>query len=257
MTPALSDRDREMMEDYGFGPVVPCLRYAPAAVGRWTMASRRGGLSEGYVALSCIDAPYHAMVRDDGEEWMSSSMLETESHAWHLHRAAGDVVVGGLGMAMFAHAAAMKPEVERVVVVDVDPEIPRLLDLSAPGWRHPKMEILIHDVAEASLARRVREALGRDGVDYLYMDIWLDYPDPEAPGLTGRLARDLGAREAGWWGQEAALAFATGGVGLDEDGCRRFFEGVGVPVRVDDGYVRFCNDVALAHGMEPAAPGPR
>ena len=39
---------------------------------------------------------------------MSTGLMEQESHAYHVNAAGGVVVVAGLGLAMYAYAAAVK-----------------------------------------------------------------------------------------------------------------------------------------------------
>ena len=55
--------------------------------------------------------------------WMSTGLMEQESHAFHVDQAKGLVVAAGFGIGMFAFAACAKPEVERVVVVERTPEV--------------------------------------------------------------------------------------------------------------------------------------
>lgn len=250
---ARNERDIEMREDYGFGLPVPSLRYATASLGDWRIRSHPGGLAPAYVSVDVVDPRHHVLdLRDD--TWMSTGHLETESHAWHLHRARGTVVVGGLGMAMFAHAVACKPEVERVIVAEIDPDLVAILDASAPEWRHPKIELAIADVRAERFTQDILDRLGRISPDYLYLDIWKGYPDPEAPTLTADLARSLGAREAGWWGQEAELGLRLDGNPADVPTLSAIFQDIGVPAFVDEGYARFCADVTLAHGLVPTRP---
>lgn len=253
----LARRDAEFREAYGFGLPAPAGTLRAAARDGWRLESRRGGIGQSYVAESCVEPPFHVLRQGD-VLWMSDSLLELESHAWHVDRARGLVVVAGLGMGMYALAAAARPEVRRVVVAEIDPNLAGML--AAAGRRLPdKVELVVADATTDAGIASIAGALRGGRPDYLYADIWPTYPDPGAPGTTARLAAALGASEAGWWGQEAAVAHHADAEGLELDGASvlAFGRSRGVPIRSTPGYVAFCRDVALAHGLAvdgPSAP---
>lgn len=246
--------DVEFREAYGFGlPAAPAIPGEASRDG-WSIERRRGGIGQSYVAEDCIEPPHHVL-RLDGVTWMSDSLLELESHAWHVHRARGLVVVAGLGLGLYALAAAAAPGVERVVVAEIDPGLPVLL--SVAGRTLPANVVVVEadvtsDAGIAALAR----TLGGRRPDYVYADIWPTYPDPTAPATTARLRDALGAAEAGWWGQEAALATSAdeAGIALDEDAILGFARSVGVDVRPTSGYAEFCRQVGRAHGLRVDGP---
>lgn len=251
----LERRDAELREAYGFGLPTAFPAYGHAVQGPWSVQPRLGGISQGYVAESTIEGPFHVLKRD-GETWMSTAFLELESHAWHLHKANGLVVAAGLGMGMYACAAAARPNVDEVVVADVDGDVIALFAKAAviaPEVAR-KITVVHADAGGPALAR----ILGGRRPDYLFADIWPTYPDPDAPVWTRRLVESLDPREAGWWGQEAAFAHdrADEGTDIDRAALSAFLAGHGIPCEVTDGYVAFCRDVARAHGLAPEAPRP-
>jgi len=253
--PLVAARDDEFREAYGFGIPVAMPAYGGASRGPWSLASRRGGVGEGYVSTNTVEAPYHVL-RRDGVTWMSTAFLELESHAWHLHKARGLVAVAGLGMGLYACAAAARPEVDEVVVAEVDADVIALFGLTADHAPEVacKVRIVHGDAAGPAFA----DALGGRRPDYLYADIWPTYPDPDAPGWTRGLVEGLRPHEAGWWGQEAAFAHRCldGGIDMDEAALGTFLNDVGVPCVVTGGYAAFCRDVATAHGLVAEMPGP-
>ncbi|QWS69895.1 polyamine aminopropyltransferase [Vibrio phage vB_VpS_PG28] len=103
--------------------------------------------------------------------WMSFTAMELESHAFHIERANGHVVIVGLGMGMILMNVLRKPEVTKVTVVELDPEIITLFK-TVSGYENweglDKLEILNTDALQPdeTVVAQVR------GCDYLYADIW-------------------------------------------------------------------------------------
>lgn len=237
------DAARDMRALYGFG-LFPLPEYRASRVGPWRLECHRGSLAHGYITRAVVE-PVRCVLYRDRVPWMSTGLLEQESHAWHVHRARGRVVVFGLGMGLYLHAVAAKPEVERVIVVDNAPEVLAVLRDAAAidHWSgHEKITHIEADALDPATPERVRDALGGLRPDYLYADIWPTYPDPEAPAQTAALVKALEPVEAGWWGQELSFALwayrAAGGTLED------YAAEVGVPFAPTDGYRAFCRDAA-------------
>mgnify|MGYP002732510807 CR=1 FL=1 len=70
---------------------------------------------------------YPALLEND-TLWMSVTPNEVETMRGPIARAAGNVLVYGLGMGYYAFMAARKPEVQRVTVVEKSPEVIRLFE---------------------------------------------------------------------------------------------------------------------------------
>ncbi|EKV31973.1 hypothetical protein C882_3037 [Caenispirillum salinarum AK4] len=246
------DAARDMRALYGFG-LFPLPDYRPARVGPWRLERHRGSLAHGYVTRAVVE-PVRWVLYRDRVPWMSTGVMEQESHAWHVHRARGTVVVFGLGMGMYVHAAAAKPEVERVVVVDNAPDVQAVLraatDLDA--WKgREKITLVEADALDAATPEHLRTVLAGARPDVLYADIWPTYPDAGAPAQTAALAAALQPGEAGWWGQEISFALwahRQGGGTLED-----YAAAVGVPLAVGDGYRAFCRDAAAIHDIAALA----
>ncbi|MFP4361743.1 MAG: hypothetical protein ACLFTG_13845, partial [Alphaproteobacteria bacterium] len=196
-----------MLAAYGFG-LFPLPAYREAARGRWRVVRHGPGPVTGYVSGPAIE-PFRHVLYEHRRAWMSTSLMEQESHAFHVDRARGAVVVAGLGMGLYAYAAAHKPEVERVVVVERTAEVIALVAQAAAlhAWPHrAKVTILKADALGCELAGRVDAALAGRRPSYLYADIWTHAGAAAAPAETAAMVRALAPEAAGWWGQELSFA---------------------------------------------------
>lgn len=243
------DRHRAMLARYGFG-LFPLPAYRDAAAGAWRVVRYGPGPVEGYTSGLVVE-PCRYVLHQGRMAWMSTSLLEQESHAFHVHQARGVVVVAGLGMGMYAYAVSLKPEVERIVVVERAPEVIAVVREAAslacwPG--REKMTILKADALGPELPARVEAATGGQRPNYVYADIWPTCGAPEAPAETARMVRALRPRAAGWWGQELSFGLWCRDQGRepDEVSLRTYAERTGVPIPMVAGYVNFCRDVIAA-----------
>lgn len=253
-----AERDRAMRAAYGFG-LFPVPRYRSARAGEWRVTAHLPGIAEGYVTRAILESR-HVLTRGR-QVWMSTGLMEQESHAWHVHCAHGTVVAAGLGLGMYAFAASLKAEVETVVVAEVFPEVIRVMREAArfDSWpEQDKVRIVEADALSPGFADRVLAEAGRKCPDYLYADIWPELPAKDAPATTAAMARALGAKAAGWWGQEVSFGEWCGQAARqpDEGVLRDYFYEVDIPVPVTAGYAAFCRDVMAVHGIfPPTAPG--
>lgn len=247
-----------MLTAYGFG-LFPLPPLRDAQVGAWRVVGHRAGLVDGYVSgpAAAVEAGRHVLYQNR-TAWMSSSLLELESHAYHVHQARGLVVVAGLGLGLYAFAAAAKPEVARVVVVERAPEVIAVMRRATGFDRWPdraKVALLEGDALDTDgLAALVARALGADRrPDYLYADIWPGLAAPDAPGQTAAMVRALLPAAAGWWGQELSFGLwwrERGNQGLsDAAALRAYADAVGVPIRITEPYPAFCRDAIAAAGL--------
>lgn len=245
--------------DYGFGLPWSIPHYQSADVGSWSLRSRPGGVYESYLSQTCVERP-HDVLCHNGDAWMSTSMLEIESHAWHLHCSKGNVLIAGLGMGMFLHAVAVKKDVEHVVVLEIDADVIELFKRSTnfDAWPHrDKITILNVDALSPEAAVDVRAAFAGKAPDYLYVDIWPVFPAVEAPADTRKMVSIHNPVSAGWWGQEVeyGLWVEAGNRHIDGDDLSSFFNHQGINVALTVGYVKFCVDAFSAHfGASPNIP---
>lgn len=262
MNDAGLDRNQRMLASYGFG-LFPLPSYREGAAGEWRLVRHLPSIAEGYVSKAGFERGRYVLYHGR-TAWMSTGLLEQESHAFHVHLARGVVVVAGLGLAMYVHAAAAKPEVDRVVAIEISAEVIDLMR-DACGWdtwpERKKIIILEADARDPDLRRHVLAAAGGRGVDHLFADIWARCADPDSPAEAAAMVRVLRPKTAGWWGQELSFARwwrdrGAGPAAADEvePALARYFAEVGVPVPVSPGYAAFCRDVMAANGLLAAAP---
>ena len=114
-----AERHRAMLASYGFG-LFPLPAYRDAVAGTWRIQRHGAGPVTGYASGVTMEA-YRHVLHQGRTAWMSTSLMEQESHAFHVHAARGVVVVAGLGMGMYAYAVASRREVELLVVAEREP----------------------------------------------------------------------------------------------------------------------------------------
>lgn len=247
---------RLMLERYGFG-LFPLAAYRDVSVGGWRMVGYGAAPVEGYLSGLTMESRRHVL-HQGRTAWMSTGLMEQESHAFHVHAARGTVVVAGLGMAMYAYAASLKPEVDRVVIVERSPEVIAIITEAAglADWPESrKIRLIQADALSPDLAATVRAATEGQRPDYLYADIWAVCGAAEAPTDTATMVAHLDPVAAGWWGQELSLGQWCRAQGRlpDEPGLHAYARQAGVPIPVTSGYARFCQDV-IAVQMPPRGP---
>ena len=227
------------------GPGLPRLPYAPIACPPYREIAQAGGDAAGWrfsrfmlpVCPGYFGGPRpmrhvcFALARA-GVTWMSLTPMEAESMAAGIDAAAGRVVVGGMGLALAAHAIAMKETVEKVTVVELDPAVVEAARAFARIDAWPcaeKLEIVTRDLADH-----------RDpSADFLFVDIWPYYRmDVMVPQMQA-FHRAIPAARAFYWGQELDAVdrhLAQGGVGggtlegFDAGAFEAFREETGLPL---------------------------
>lgn len=194
-------------------PPMAVPRYKAVTGANWALREMFLIVAPGYFSgpreLDWMNA---GLVRD-GVCWMSLTPGEVESQMPHLAAARGTVMICGMGMGAMAYAVSARQSVDRVVVVDRDPEVIAMFRQFAAfdSWpQRGKVEIVQAD------AREVRV----DGVDFLYADIWpyyrMDCMVPDMQAIQGNIK----APRCGYWGQELDMvdrALAQG-VALEDFG---------------------------------------
>ncbi len=190
-------------------------RYQPCEVGRWRLQVAPILLSAGYWSPALLTTDTGALLRReaDGEYrcWMSMTPMEIESQEIGVRAAAGHTVVMGMGMGWAAVNAALRPEVTRVTVVELDPdviEVNRSVGLfdQLPAEAVAKISLVNADALEY----RTDEP-----VDTLMTDIWLPINGDERMEQSRIMARNTGARRVYVWGQELVIARRARALGLE------------------------------------------
>ena len=175
--------------------------YHPVAIGAWTLRVLPVAVCDGYFTGSQVVNGLVLLIRRQ-DVWMSLTPLEIESQQIGIDFARGHVAIFGLGMGWAAAASALRPEVEKVTVVEMDDEILALHDALGLFERLPdgvgeKVEIVHGDALEWKPDRPV---------DLLVPDIWLDMVSWGRAEEVHDMQANVGAEAVYFWGQELELA---------------------------------------------------
>jgi hypothetical protein len=138
---------------------------------------------------------------EHGAAWMSLVPMEIESQEIGIASACGHTVVLGLGMGWCAANVALKPEVERVTVVERDPEIVALVEAlgvfeQLPQAARAKIEVVAGDALRWRPGERV---------DSVQADIWAKFVEPQKWDDVRRMQDNIEAESLYFWGQELEL----------------------------------------------------
>ncbi|MCR9219386.1 MAG: hypothetical protein NXI21_04090 [Alphaproteobacteria bacterium] len=232
---------------------IACPPYRPGTLGGeavggdedpWRFMSFLLPMCPGYFGgPRALSYPCYALSRG-AVTWMSLTPMEVESLLPGIDAAAGRVVVGGMGLALAGYAVAMKETVERVTIVELDPQVAALAEAFAgiADWPcRDKVEIVVRDLADH-----------RDpSADFLFVDVWPNYRmDAMVPDMQA-FHRAVPAPACFYWGQEldAVDRFAAQGGGaeaFDAAGFEAFREAVGLPLvgREQPAYPDLCRRAA-------------
>ena len=237
-----------MQAAYGFG-LFPLPRYREASLGEWRIVRHLASLGDGYISGPVVE-PARYVLYHKRTAWMSTGVMEQESHAFHVDQARGLVVAAGFGMGMFAFAACAKPEVERVVVVERTPEVMELTRKAARMDEWPggdKLKIVHADALASDLPERIQVDARQP--DYLFADIWPKCAAPRAPEETAAMVAALRPKAAGWWGQELSFALwcRDRQKPPDDTALHDYAAPLGVPIPITERYSAFCRDVIAAN----------
>lgn len=133
--------------------------------------------------------------------WMSLAPMEIESQWLHVAAANGDVVVLGLGMGLAAFAIAQKPTVNRVTVIEKNPNMVELLHRASDFFKNrnvqKKLGVIMADAFEWETSMQFNSG---------YADIWMSLGAKEAVEDMKRISKRIKASRWGWWGQEIDFA---------------------------------------------------
>jgi hypothetical protein len=104
-------------------------------------ALKPGGAGRG------VKAGTYTMLKMDGslDPMMSDTPAEINDHYWFVSEAEGNVLVTGLGLGIVANALALKPEVKKVTVIEIDTDVINLVANHLTAKHGDKLEIIQAD----------------------------------------------------------------------------------------------------------------
>ena len=141
--------------------------------------------------------------QESWDTWMSLTPTEIESQEFACRYAMGNVVIMGLGMGWVACNIALKDDVTSVTVVEIDPDVIELFDVSGAGNSLPQTARDKITIVEAS-ALEWQPAEGLE-LDFLFADIWLHFEEPGTLDQVRTMHSNTNARTVYYWGQELTI----------------------------------------------------
>ena len=205
--------------------------YRPLRAGRWEIRVQGPVLVPGYWSGPALVAKMPALLRD-GEVWMSITPLEVESQEIGIRAARGHVLIFGLGLGWAAAATACNPAVERVTVVEADPDVLALhREIDIASQLPPEARAKL-DFVEGDACTYRPDA----PVDLLMPDIWLPLVGGNRVEETRAMQANVGAAAIYFWGQELEIARHAAAAGLRLDGASiaRIVDGWELPLLVPE-----------------------
>lgn len=178
--------------------------YRSGQVGDWAMKlllmpAGRGYWGEVYPLTGTVIMEGPA--RGKRHSWMSMLPVELQSQEIGLRAAYGHTVVCGMGMGWLAANVAMRPAVERVTVVERDPDVIGLMEYQGVFARLPDEARRKVTIVEADALVWRPDA----PVDSLQADIWLKLLEDDKLDETRRMQANMRADQVYFWGQEMEI----------------------------------------------------
>lgn len=207
--------------------------YQPREGANWYLTVSPLNLGAGYWSDGVLMQNMAALARKApggrSDTWMSLSAREIESQELGCRAATGNTVVMGLGMGWAAANAALRPEVTRVTVVEMDPEVIGLIEelgvfAQLPPDAAAKITVIRGDALDYTPA---------DPADTLLADIWLPLNGDDRVAQVRRMTANTGAGRVYFWGQEMVIARRARTLGLnplDAAGVARIVDELGLPL---------------------------
>ncbi|MDR3409574.1 MAG: GNAT family N-acetyltransferase [Formivibrio sp.] len=187
--------------------------YRAGRIGRWRLVHGGFGLDRGYYSGQWGVVGMPVLLREhQGREltWMSLSPHEIESQELGCRYAYGHTVVMGLGMGWVAINMALNPAVQRVTVIELDPEVIELFDHSQAISGLPEdIRNKLHIVQADAMQWQPDSP-----VDFLYADIWRCLEEPQTLDDVRHMQANVQAETIYFWGQELAIHALAGHAGL-------------------------------------------
>jgi hypothetical protein len=232
-------------------------RYRTGELGAWRIVTCGLHVERGWHTGAWAVAEMPVLLRRAGagwETWMSLSPCEIESQELACRHACGHTAVMGLGLGWVAANIALNPAVARVTVVERDPEVIELVARAGgldelPAAAARKLTIVQADALDWRPAA---------AVDFLHVDIWRAPAAPEALPDVRRIAAQVRAPLAYFWGQELVLQAAASRLAPGPAAeppharlARAAAEVLGLPLLVpaDRDYAALVERVARARGL--------
>jgi len=201
--------------------------FPPTRSREWELGVVENTVSRGYWT-GLYRMPRTTILKRNDLVWMSTTPMEIESQIIGIDAACGHTVIFGLGLGWCVAKVAMRPEVEKVTVVERDEDVLEL-------HRHLKLFDKLPDGAGDKIALEKGHALSwraHERVDVLIPDIWPEMMSTHRPDSVRGMNERVNADRVYFWSQELEIArhAARDGVFLDDAGIDRIAAKWGLPL---------------------------
>lgn len=185
----------------------------------WKISYMETGFDYGYYSDNWIVNNVPILLKYDKtklvwETWMSIVPHEIESQELCFKYAYGCVVIMGLGLGWIAINTAMKKEVSKVYVIEIDKNVIDIFYESGalddlPGEIREKIEIIHSDA--------LKWKKNEEKINFLYADIWKNLLEEQTIDELKIMNQNLSPEVIYFWGQELFVHKAIKNLGIDEN----------------------------------------
>ncbi len=179
--------------------LIPSVSITPGSIGPWTVEQfeiPEQSIENVRLMMSgrgCRPGKYTKLVHEKRGLIMSDTDAEKADHYAFVRAADGHCLMNGLGIGMCLNAILKKPDVTRVSVIEIDPDI---ISLVGPNYTDPRIKIINADAYKYSPPKGTRYGA-------VWHDIWDNLCTDNLDEMA-RLHRKYGRRTdwQGSWGHE-------------------------------------------------------
>lgn len=164
------------------------------------------GMRLDFSGRGCRPGVYTRLLRN-GTLWMSDTSAERQDHlgaAWAMRERGGRVLIGGLGLGMIARVALLATPVERVDILEMDPDVIALVGPHVEELAASVGKIVTIEQADVFAWKPPKGAHWT----VAYFDVWADLCTDNLPAMA-TLGRRFSKRRADvclCWGRERLRA---------------------------------------------------
>ena len=189
--------------------------YRPGTHGNWSLAMMEEATGTSYWKSYRAYTLQNVALLIEGhgensQSWMSLTPVEIESSEWGVRPACGHTVITGFGMGWTAVAAACRADVERVTVIERNPQVLGLFEHTLPPDARPPEWDKVRIVHADALSWTPDTP-----VDFLFADIWPVMGEPHIIADVRRMQANMNAEKLYYWGQELDLVEVAIAAGWD------------------------------------------
>ena len=169
--------------------------YRPGEYGEWILEEINTPITRGYFTSYQSVTNNYRLCRGN-TLWMSLTPMELESQSHHVLAAKGHTVLMGLGMGLLLYNVLLNNDVEKVTVIENDPDVIELFhQITNPtAWQNwDKVSIIVGDALNW---------IPSETVDYLAVDIWPALGDENLRPNGQKIQQNVRAKQVALWGQE-------------------------------------------------------